>query len=101
MKYFLRYPHVRDLIIHYANFFSDNEILEQQKNGVKTAQEAEQFSLFIWKMVDQMRLDTIENIIVLGSSDNSEMLQDIYYEVGSFMSDCGFESVWERVSADA
>ena len=101
MKYFSRYPHVRDLIIHYANYFSDHNILQQQELGVTTAQEAEQFSLFIWKMVDQMRNDTIENIIVLGSADNSEMLQDIYYEVGSFMSDCGFESVWERVSEEA
>lgn len=101
MKYFSRYPHVKDLIIHYASFFSEDKILQQQEFGVTTPQEAEQFSLFIWKMVDQMRNDSEANIIVLGSSDNSEMLQDIYYEISSFMSECGFESVWEKVSEDA
>jgi Rod binding domain-containing protein len=101
MKYFSRYPHVKDLIIHYATFFSEEKILHQQEFGVKTPQDAEQFSLFIWKMVDQMRNDSEANVIVLGSSDNSEMLQDIYYEISSFMSECGFESVWERVSEDA
>ncbi len=101
MKYFSRYPHVKDLIIHYATFFSEDKIFQQQEFGVATPQEAEQFSLFIWKMVDQMRNDSETNTIVLGSSDNSEMLQDIYYEISSFMSECGFESVWERVSEEA
>jgi Rod binding domain-containing protein len=101
MKYFSRYPHVKDLIIHYATFFSEDKILYQQESGVETPQDAEQFSLFIWKMVDQMRNDSEANIIVLGSTDNSEMLQDIYYEISSFMSECGFESVWERVSEEA
>lgn len=101
MKYFSRYPHVKDLIVHYATFFSDNDVLAQQELGVKTPQEAEQFSLFIWKMVDQMCKDSEANIVVLGSSDNSEMLQDVYYEISSFMADCGFESVWERVSEEA
>lgn len=101
MKYFSRYPHVKDLIIHYATFFSDSEILQQVDLGVKSAQQAEYFSLFIWKMVDQMRSDSEADVIVLGSTDNSEMLQDIYYEISSFMSDCGFESVWGRVSEEA
>ena len=101
MKYFSRYPHVKDLIIYYANYFSDTNVLEQQEFGVKTPKEAEAFSLFIWKMVDQMRQDTEAKIIILGSSDNSEMLQDVYYEVSDFMAECGFEAVWERVSEDA
>lgn len=101
MKYFSRYPHIKDLIIHYAAFFSDSEILQQVELGVKNAQQAEHFSLFIWKMVDQMRSDSEADVIVLGSTDNSEMLQDIYYEISNFMSDCGFESVWERVSEEA
>lgn len=101
MKYFSRYPHVKDLIIHYATFFSEYEVLQQQELGVKTPQEAEQFSLFIWKMVDQVHNDSESNVVVLGSADNSEMLQDVYYEISSFMADCGFESVWERVSEEA
>jgi Rod binding domain-containing protein len=101
MKYFSRYPHVKDLIIHYANFFSEDKIFQQQELGVLTPQDAEKFSLFIWKMVEQMRKDSEENIIVLGSTDNSEMLQDVYYEISSFMSECGFESIWEKVSEEA
>lgn len=101
MKYFSRYPHVKDLIVHYATFFAEENILKQQEVGVITPQEAESFSIFIWKMVDQMRNDSEAGIVVLGSTDNSDMLQDIYYEVSDFMSVCGFESVWERVSEDA
>lgn len=101
MTHFSRYPHVRDLIVHYANFFSQDEIFQQLEHGVKTSQEAEKLSVFIWRMVDQMREDSEANVVVLGSTDNSEMLQDVYYEISNFMSDCGFESIWERVSEEA
>jgi hypothetical protein len=100
MKCFSRYPHVKDLINYYAAFFSESFVSQQLESGVSNPQEAEKFSLFIWKMVDQMRRDSEENTVVLGSTDNSEMLQDIYYEISEFMFECGFESVWERVSEE-
>lgn len=101
MIFFSHYPHVRDLVVHYATFFSESEILKQQEFGVKTSQEAEKFSLFIWKMADQMRNDTENNVAVLGSIDNSDMLPDVYYEVSDFMAKCGFEATWERVCNEA
>lgn len=101
MTYFVRYAHVKDLVAHYANFFSELEILKQLDSGVSSPEEAEAFSHFIWKMVDQMRIDTEAGVKVLGSSDNSEMLQDVYYEISSFMAECGYEPIWERVCEDA
>lgn len=101
MKPFCRYPHVKDLILHYANFFAAEKILTQVDGGVSTHEEAKAFSLFIWQMVDQMHDDAEANNRVLGSLDNSDMLQDVYYEVSSFMAECGFESVWEKVCDEA
>jgi hypothetical protein len=101
MNYFLRYPHIKDLITYYAELFNEEGISKQLEAGVLNTQEAEYFSLFIWKIVDQMRKDSEAKTIVLGSTDNGDMLQDIYYEVSDFMAQCGFESVWERVSENA
>jgi hypothetical protein len=101
LKCLSRYPHVQELIVHYASYFSAEDILSQQEHGVNTPKEAEDFSLFIWKMVDQMRKDTEAGTIVLGSPDNSEMLQDVYYEISSFMAECGFEPIWERICEEA
>lgn len=101
MKFFSRYPHVKELIDHYARVLHRPDVAQQQTTGVRTEHEAEQFSLFIWQMVQRMNQDDRNGVKVLGATNNTEMIQDVYYEVSEFMAECGFEDVWRRVCSDA
>ena len=58
------------------------------------------FSRFIWKMVEAINEDEENNIVVMGSNDNTDMIPDISYEVTKLMKDKGFYTVWESVSKD-
>ncbi|WP_444995852.1 hypothetical protein [Aliikangiella sp. IMCC44359] len=93
---FKRYTHVNDLLEHYAHFLDRKDIKQLLLTGVKN--EAEIFSKFIWLMVEQINEDEENNIVVLGSTDNTEMLPDISYEVTQYMRELGYYEVWERIS---
>ena len=97
----VRYPHVRDLVSHYANKLGDEIVLSILDNGVNSEIEAEHISRFIWKMLDEMSSDREKGNIVLGGIDNTSMAPDISYEMDSLMEECGFESIWERISDEA
>lgn len=98
---FDRYAHVGDFLNFYASFFNDEDILKILKDGVLSEDNAKSLSLFIWKMTDQMREDCESGTEVLGGTDNSEMLPDVHYEISSYLSDLGFESIWEKISDEA
>lgn len=96
-----RYPHVRELVLYYANKLSDEVVLSTLESGVNSKIEAEHLSRFIWKMLDEMAKDRKEKNIVLGGTDNTSMAPDISYEMDVLMEESGFSSTWEKISDEA
>ena len=97
---FSRYPHVRELIAHYAVALGREDIESIMASGITTDVEAESFSKFIWDMVGQINEDEESCVEVIGNTDNTEMIPDISYEITKLMRDTGFYGVWEKVSSD-
>jgi len=95
---FERYPHINDLFQHYINEFGDNEISAIMKSGVNNEEDATKLSVFIWKMVEKINDDEENQITVLGSADNTEMLPDLSYEIAKYMNEVGYYSIWDKVS---
>jgi len=95
---FKRYSHVNELIKYYIQVMERKDIKNLVSNGIKTLEEAELFSKFIWDMVQHINDDEASGAIVLGSNDNTEILPDISYEVTKYMRDTGFYSVWAKIS---
>jgi hypothetical protein len=93
---FKRYPHVKDLIIHYATTLDADDVLKMMDAGISDPQEAETFAKFIWRMVDQMAIDNENNTTVLGQTDNSDMMPDLDYEISLYFSNSGYEEIWEK-----
>ena len=95
---FKRYPHVKDLLDHYAADMNDADVLRVLDDGVNSESDAEKLSRFIWKMADKMSEDSNEGILVLGGTDNTEMLPDVEYELTLYLSDRGYIEIWDRIS---
>lgn len=95
---FNRYSHVNDLLDHYGRILNRPDIQVVIENGLSSSKDAEIFSRFIWEMAGKMNQDEEDGVVVLGSTDNTEMLPDISYEVTKLMKDDGFFNVWQRVS---
>ena len=92
-----RYPHVRDLIEHYANELNNKKVLELLNSGLKTEEEAYLFSRFVITVIDSMAIDIQNNVSVLGSVDNTSFIPDIDYEVSLYLCEKGMEHVWDNV----
>ena len=101
MIFTVRYPHVRDMVQHYAQKLSDNVVLKILDHGVKSENDAEHLSYFIWRMLDEMAQDREEENIVLGGTDNTSMGPDISYEMDTLMEQSGYTSIWEKISDEA
>ena len=97
---FSRYPHVRDLLIHYAKDLNLNEVLKILETSVENELDAEKLSRFIWCVADKMSEDCQSGVLVLGRKDNSDMLPDVEYEVTLYLSELAYENVWDRVSEE-
>ncbi|WP_444920437.1 hypothetical protein ACJJID_16650 [Microbulbifer sp. CnH-101-G] len=95
---FTRYEHVNDLVSHYIEVLDRDDIAQILIQGINNTEDAELFSKFIWQLVGQMNEDEENEVVVLGSVDNSEMIPDIHYEITKLMRDSGFYGVWESVS---
>jgi hypothetical protein len=78
---FIRYSHVNDLIDYYSKSLNRSDIQKIIDVGILSIQDAEVFSRFIWDMVEQMNNDEENEIEVMGSLDNTEMLPDNSYEI--------------------
>lgn len=100
MVKFNRYPHVNDLLNHYAHCLEREDITKIIASEISSSEQAKIFAQFIWQMVEAINEDEENNITVLGRTDNTEMLPDISYEVTKLMKDNGYYSVWESVSRD-
>jgi hypothetical protein len=98
---FNRYAHIEDLLLHYANIDKEKTIIEMLDHGVASEDAAEKFSLFIWRVVDSIHEDNENEVVVLGSTNNLEMLPDLEYEISAYMRSVGFYDVWYRVSEKA
>lgn len=95
---FARYPHIQDLLMHYAEQENRNDIISLMKNNVTNESEAETFSRFVWHVAELVNNDEENAVEVLGSADNTEMLPDLSYEVSTYMNAIGYYSIWQRVS---
>ena len=97
MIIFDRYPHVRDLVIHYATASKSDRILAIMGMGVDTSEQAFLLSKFIWDMIDEMAKDSELDVMVLGRADNLDMIPDVDYEIGVYLNEQGFGAVWDNV----
>ena len=95
---FERYQHINDLFQHYLKEADNQAVVSLMKNGINSREEAEAFSEFVWDMVERINRDDEEGTVVLGSTDNTEMLPDLNYEVRKYLRSVGFYSVWDQVS---
>jgi hypothetical protein len=98
---FNRYSHIEELLLHYAKKDKEKTIVKTLENGVDSEDAAEKFSLFIWRVVDSIHEDNENEVVVLGSTNNLEMLPDLEYEISAYMRSVGFYDVWHRVSENA
>lgn len=94
---FKRYPHVRDLLWHYANSLQETTITHLLSNNVTTEKEALELAHFVWRMADQMAIDSENKIQVLGRIDNSDLMPDVDYEIGLYLDSVGFYGLWQKV----
>ena len=97
MIIFDRYPHVRDLVIHYAGALDADGVLSIMGSGVETSEQTLLWSHFIWDMIDEMAKDVELSLLVLGRPDNLDMIPDVDYEIGVYLSEQGFGAVWDKV----
>jgi phosphoribosyl 1,2-cyclic phosphodiesterase len=97
----VRYPHVRELVLFYAQKLSDDVVQAILTNGIHSENDAEHLSHFIWKMLDEMAKDREQGNVVLGGIDNTSMAPDISYEMDALMEQSGFSSIWERISDES
>lgn len=97
----LRYPHVRDLVQHYANRKNDTKVLNIVNNGLSSEEDARHLGHFIWNMLDSMAEDREQGIVVLGGTDNTQMAPDISYEMDALMHASGYGKIWEDISDEA
>ena len=91
---------MNDLIDHYIPLVGNEAITGIMEQGITSNESAELFSRFIWKMVEAINEDEENEVAVLGSTDNTEMLPDISYELTKLMKSNGCYSVWEKVSKE-
>lgn len=95
---FKRYAHVKNLLDHYASDLSKTDVLRILEDGVNNENDAENLSRFVWMMIDKMSEDSNEGKLVLGGTDNTEMLPDVAYELTLYLSDRGYIEIWNRIS---
>lgn len=100
MVIFKRYPHINDLIEHYQNTLNRPDIEAIIHQGIQSKEDAETLSRFIWQMVEAVNEDEEAQVEVLGSTDNTEMLPDLNYEITKLMKDAGYYAVWLEISND-
>ena len=97
---FNRYPHINDLVSHYISALKREDIAQIMSDDIKSEEDAAVFSRFIWQMVEAINEDEENNVVVLDSLDNTEMLPDVSYEITKLMKSIGYYSVWESISKD-
>jgi len=97
MIQFNRYPHVKDLITHYAKDMNEPSILLMLEQGINNEQEATAFAQFVWQMVGQMGVDSENGVSVLGRTDNTDTIPDIDYEISLQLANLGFEEIWNKI----
>lgn len=100
MVIFKRYPHVQDLIECYLTKLQRQDIKLLLSNGLRDESDAEIFANFIWDVVEAVNEDEESGIEVMGSTDNTDMLPDLSYEVTKLMKDSGFYQVWKQKSSE-
>lgn len=101
MIQFKRYPHVIDLLLHYTNDLNANSVERILTHGVQSSHDAYELSKFIWSMADQMAIDNKSSKVVLGRTDNSDMLPDVDYEVGLYLNELGYGDIWDKVADES
>jgi len=96
MIQFKRYPHIADLLEHYIEQKKRADIGDIYKSGITTEKDAELFCAFIWNVVENIHSDSESESVVLGSTDNTDMLPDLAYEISTQMKQAGYFYIWEK-----
>ena len=94
---FKRYPHVGDLVSHYAKALNNHDIMALLSTGVKSKKEAYILSRFVLTVIDTMVTDMQNKTLVLGSTDNTSSIPDIDYEISLYLANQGMEDVWNKM----
>lgn len=95
MIQFKRYPHIADLLEYYIDSKKRNDISNIYKNSINNEKDAELFCKFIWDVVESIHSDSELEVLVLGNTDNTDMLSDLAYEITNHMKQTGYYSIWE------
>lgn len=93
---FERYPHVADLLAHYAAALGAPGVQGILEAGVRNEEEAGRLARFVWQMAAQMGVDASQGKRVLGRVDNSDLLPDVDYEIGLYLDRLGYGEVWDK-----
>lgn len=94
---FKRYPHVKELLLHYAKQLGAEDVERILEVGVDSSADAEHLAKFVWVMADRMAVDSRTKTPAMGRADNSDMLPDVNYEVGLYLTRRGYADIWVRV----
>lgn len=95
---FERYSHIGDLFSFYAEREKRSDILSMLAEGINNEEQAEKFCSFAWDIAGFINEDHEENRTVLESTDNTDMIPDLSYELTKLMKSIGYYHVWKVVS---
>ena len=98
MILFDRYPHIGDLFAFYSKREDREDILKILNEGIKDELQAKKFCIFSWDISGYINEDHEEEKVVLGSTDNTDMIPDLSYELTKLMKSLGYYHVWKSVS---
>ena len=95
---FERYTHINDLLDCYSSRLNRDDIKILLNQGIDNMEDARILSKFAWEVAGLINEDEENNIEVFGSTDNTEMIPDLSYEITMYMKKTGYYSVWEEIS---
>ncbi|MGI9279208.1 MAG: hypothetical protein ACR2PX_06210 [Endozoicomonas sp.] len=90
----------QDIMIHYANELKNELALKLAKGDLSISRkdQAEDISLFFWKMFDKSAEDKEKKIIILGESDLQFWMERLMNIISGHLANNGFEQEWEKIS---
>lgn len=92
-----RYPYIRNLVRDYTTQPDKDDIINLLENGISSEDEAFTFSRFVITMVNHMSRDVDTGIPLMCNPDITNTIPNIDYEVSTYLSNRGFEYVWDIV----
>ncbi|WP_444930925.1 hypothetical protein ACJJIF_03845 [Microbulbifer sp. SSSA002] len=96
-----RFEKEKEIALHYANLFSNEEIVNILKKGeVANSEEAANLAKFFWKMVDALVQDSKNSNQVCGEVHLEEWSELLMGSFRSYLKANGYDTEWESASDD-